>query len=968
MKILSFKKIFIYILTVICAVATLFASVFFMAKNSEPALAYSINNSGLEYRSHTFGYTTNTNKFALDFADTGDELANLYWSQLDEGYQYQETHSYEGNNYVDNKKTTSWWIVVSYSTTLDNYMSTDYDITKDSNTYWANTKLFFGSDDSSYIPRGIYGLPVKLTKNGQRAELSIPFDHLLKSDGLYDETLSEEKYYYFFTLVQLVEQDVTYAGGETVLDTSFSGRYSSNYTQFSIAQKAREYLNGTKVTLDSNNAPKLLELSGWTPSTGVNGYFNASVKFKKATGHGLYEDVTKNFTIKNWYILSQKDVVNEMYKLIDEKSISDFNAVYTSSYMENGEYIENGTRILLQAKGFDYVYNEKTQTGSVTVIYEDFLYSNLALRVQSNDGASDTAHLVLDVYTADVKSSGNYTTLTWEFSKIESQAYNSVKWIFALKPEHFEITGEPSGVTVKTSDTALTVSFTDQDELKNLSMFAVCEIVEDVPVVVTLNYIELDKTLKVFNKTQRYDGYYYSEILKLNSKTAYTKFKDVIEEGLEHGVMPDGNSYYTYEDVTIDINYEEQTCNIIVEYSNTALLKILFEDETVSHYIPLTKRSYTISELSLSVPEGSRICGFESSAGVVVENFKETTVDETTFYISIDDFNSSTILWLKPELTDVWRVTINYLEHYKTKHNNSDTPFCELKSVTKDISYSSIPNPETPTEAAIAQVLERKDDKGNYTLNVLRSGVEDIKTSYDENNFTYTFTVNYSKYSLRQINYNGRICEVMVPLISYEDWCFEQGQAWSIQFLNTANDVYFRTSVDIDRDKLYGYFTVAVFEEKITDLNAIFKNLTYEGVGSVMYNSEEAVGSEVYKFFHKNVGGDIITSTISKIGMAFCEILNDRNKVYHTYFFYLDSSSDIPFISNGGADDAFDEDSAGENFGEDVKDKIDEVITTPGEWWETSEEAKAIKIILWIVGGCLALALIIWAVRKAIGK
>lgn len=89
--------------------------------------------------------------------------------------------------------------------------------------------------------------------------------------------------------------------------------------------------------------------------------------------------------------------------------------------------------------------------------------------------------------------------------------------------------------------------------------------------------------------------------------------------------------------------------------------------------------------------------------------------------------------------------------------------------------------------------------------------------------------------------------------------------------------------------------------------------------------------------------------------MSFCEIVNDDNAMYYSYFFYLDGTSDNAYLATNGADDAGDTDSAIKNAFNDVKEWIKKT-------WDKFNESDAwavIKIVLGVVAVIFVVVLVI---------
>ena len=96
------------------------------------------------------------------------------------------------------------------------------------------------------------------------------------------------------------------------------------------------------------------------------------------------------------------------------------------------------------------------------------------------------------------------------------------------------------------------------------------------------------------------------------------------------------------------------------------------------------------------------------------------------------------------------------------------------------------------------------------------------------------------------------------------------------------------------------------------------------------------------------------------VGMSFCEIVNDDNAMYYSYFFYLDGTSDNAYLATNGADDAGDTSSAIGNAWEDVKDWAKDLW----DKFNGSDWKKAMQIILGAALGILAVTALIAGVYK----
>ena len=184
-------------------------------------------------------------------------------------------------------------------------------------------------------------------------------------------------------------------------------------------------------------------------------------------------------------------------------------------------------------------------------------------------------------------------------------------------------------------------------------------------------------------------------------------------------------------------------------------------------------------------------------------------------------------------------------------------------------------------------------------------------------------------------------------------------------FLNRTDRHYFKYSNDVTRENLYGFFSVAVFKEQVSDLNFYFKNNTGDGCMTI-FSQSEVRGSGVYKFFSRLatksgfMGILLGTPLISTMCMNLCELVDDDNAMYYSYFFYLDGTSENPYLSNGGADNADDTDSAIKNALNDAK----EWLKNTWDKLNGSNAMKWLKILGGVALGILALTALAAGVYK----
>lgn len=209
-----------------------------------------------------------------------------------------------------------------------------------------------------------------------------------------------------------------------------------------------------------------------------------------------------------------------------------------------------------------------------------------------------------------------------------------------------------------------------------------------------------------------------------------------------------------------------------------------------------------------------------------------------------------------------------------------------------------------------------------------------------------------------------------VKLTPFSMWRESFGEDWTLTYL--ARDV-FQFSDEVEYDKLYGLFSVAVFKVQVKDFNSWFKDLSGAGC-SVIFNKTEIHGSDFYKFVRKNetaltvlggavggfaglfcgspIKGAIVGAAAGKLfsfsSELIAEMAHDDYGTYYSYFFYLDGTTNQPFIAHNGADDIDDKDSSFKNW---LDHKWEEI--------GGSDVLKVIGIILGVVLFLVILSLVL---------
>lgn len=713
---------------------------------------------------------------------------------------------------------------------------------------------------------------------------------------------------------------VTYANEyETLISTV--GRYIS-------AKSIAADMLGSNFSYDEEERKWLLATAGLE---GYGSYVPIKVKYKQmrenAADYGevisVVEDLGAVVPIEWAFSLALVESSLANFNVVVHPS--QYNIQFHGSYMLDGNVYNTEARIIQQARKFNYTFypgtNEWDSYGVLEVIYEDFQYKDLNIRITNNDWDN---HLTMNWYTTlvDVDANAGTTTITYTYDEIEEQLYNSCLWLFDINASNI-VYNSVDGVTVTPGETSVTVTYQNAkvNNLLYLSLTAVAEIVEDYDVSVTYKYQEYvyeDFQLKVEERESdpitmrfsRYQGW-------LNFDNFMNEYGAVIEDALDCGQLI--GEYYVPTSITKNqiSRTETPTAEIIVGYDIYPIFKIMdnIHNDVLYKSVRLQATREYWGEFFVNkedIPQGYRISSISSTSSFVQidssDNYTLTTVKYT--YKNKGNY----IIPITITYTDFWNVKVDYMNQIK------GTPFAELVSQTSQVKVSDYADIYALTKEDVLKLLPIAtfEITGSVT-------VSDLKVEFD-NVSTYTVSLEYSHASLKQINYEGERKEMKVPLTSFADWCASFGKDWSILMLNTTKKQYFKYSSDVSRDKLYGLFSVAIFEEQVSDLNYWFKNVTGDGQMEV-FSESQVQGSQVYKFFNSLRSKGIVASLHGHVGMAFCELINEDNKINYMHYFYLDGTNpNGAYVSNGGADNAEDTDKGIVNKGEDIGDSVKETI------------------------------------------
>lgn len=722
-----------------------------------------------------------------------------------------------------------------------------------------------------------------------------------------------------------------------------------NYPKFST-QSLSEDILASNYTMTDIDRQALQEIAGIAPS---GSEIEVTVKYK-AWSENKVVDTSFTFDLPSVYAQCPALVYSSMIKLKPQYSnLDDFNVVSSDYYYteSDGWVHQTDGRIILCVQDYTYVYDTDTEKGTLTIGYEDYQFKDVHIRIANNDPEN---HLVLDYYPGESRSSedGTYRTIVFDLDDIETQIYNSCSWMFNLTADDFSITGTTTNVTTTFADDELSVKYkkSNVNDLANVSIMAVVEIVPDEDYTVTYEYRSVNaNALSYTTETSDEMTKKYSWLTALNFSNFMTDYGSVINQALSSNVVT-GN-WLTPTGIEKHEDVENKTCRIVVEYDERSVFALSNNQNSNVKYLVLNTDSlvYTGATLSqvVGVPSGYRLEKISSSSDLV--SIQQSDAPATLKVTVRGSVNAGDVIPLRLVFTDQWLLTVNYFVPYKDYRIRSGVPdaapaFAEKRSLDTSIQVSDYDDIYELDKNDAYDIIHPLD--GDFSIDLLgQSTIDDVTVTFD-NVSRYTIDLSYSVASLITRGYNGgNNIEIQIPLTSFSEWCDYYDTDWTIKYLNTKDRTYFRYTNDVDRDKLYGFFTVAVFEEHVSDLNYYFQKEGSDGVVSV-YSSRAVKGSKVYQFFDRLDGNILGGAIVGKVGMSFCELASDDNKLVYSYFMYLDCSSDVPYYGRNGADDAYDDDSAIHNRIEDGIDFLGGLVN--GMFSEENLE-RGLKVLLGVV-------------------
>ena len=786
------------------------------------------------------------------------------------------------------------------------------------------------------------------------------------------------EYYYFLALAETVETQTRKSTGvawATSATTVTLKSKSSNYIHTSNAAEAEKLLKSGKYDEEDEALKKYLSIAGLSA---VNDEFTVTLKYRKLESNGLDIGgyVQESYKLNSLRCLSESYAWKNVLKMSGKTALTDFNVIrreygYNTSDLSSGFVTADFT--LLQANGYTYEYDRATDTGVITVNYNDFAAKDFFIMLKANT-ASKT---VIFLRSSNISSTADgKTKITFDTSDLQTRLVNNFNWNITnanfndyVITNPYEATGEvkitkvtATGANDNEYVTAITVETSDEKLLADCGITLDLQVAEPVELNVTLYYTEItsdgngefrktdkNKALETAIRSDKFAKLTLPDVLNGNADLGVNAQSSIINTAVTPAELA-GIEYAKASGIKLDYNYDTKTGSITVVYSYNTIFSVYDGITKAYAFIAASpvKLDYKGSEL-IAAHSGYRVSKVTARYDYLCKIVQSENADDwNNAKITIErSLSEGNVIPLIVEYTDEWKVRVEYLEDFvynkKGVAGKAHSGFAVKKSKTAAVKLDKFADIHEPTEAEILNFLEKRSltvigTIGAYKgCNVVFDGVS-----------LYTVTVKYDTAYLKIIQSDGTydfLCNI--PLTPFGAWADGYGKEWTFPVLNTAENVVFtnENTRELERNDLYGYFYVSVFKERVSNLDSLFAGYTAAGCRT-FFSSKEVKGSEIYKFCDGlGLTGTILTLGVNKAVQIVGEALNEDYGTYYSYFSFIDGSSDLNYAANNKADDYFDNSSAADNTIDDIAESISEFF----------KNSPAIKVLFMIVGALAVL-------------
>lgn len=364
--------------------------------------------------------------------------------------------------------------------------------------------------------------------------------------------------------------------------------------------------------------------------------------------------------------------------------LQDFNCVrYEGVYVgEKYNFNATGGKIIKQARRFDFDFSSDRTTGTLNVVYDDFKYSDLDIKISDNnvtDHVDGIYHLHFTEYSSiDTTNKGTvqnpYITLYMSYQNMQEMIYNGANWycLNNLSKNDFNLQSYPNGanmtgIDVTFDNDGISVGFLSsmEDKLQNVVINGTANIIEDYNVTVELKCKTLNYEGGVFSKvdhTLKTENIYYSTYLKTYSVSSWVE-ENYLEE-IENQFEIDGLEHITYGSYngvlgTREVNGEKVSFIVEVQYQYNTLLAItsnLKPKYTFYNLNDIDGTIYKLEDFEYEIPDNYKITQIISSDN---EKFKVGFNNEKPFESDLALFSSK-------NTGDIFTLTLGLVEKSQT--------------------------------------------------------------------------------------------------------------------------------------------------------------------------------------------------------------------------------------------------------------------------------------------------------------